>query len=329
MQLDSAALEVAAGVASLADLGKSELALEAAAFHENVAELLRCAVLIFCAELGDKSFFVAMLLATDYNPWIVFVGCFAALTASTVVVAFMGHLLSRWLDPVLVELATGVLFLGFAAVLFWEWHNTPVGTEPGGLEEASAAIRRKDSRQNTPESTRSTPPPSDVPAVPEGYGTIEEPHYGRSTRYCGCSTRIAGPGEDLPWWRVLGLAFTLNFVSELGDKTQVTVLAQATGHDAVLVALGAMVGFALVTGLAVAFGSRMLKMLTQRKVLLLSMISFTIFGVLALATGALAWQERNSRSGSESDIDDSRSDEAATLLRKWRRLLEPTRGTRV
>jgi len=77
-------------------------------------------------------------------------------------------------------------------------------------------------------------------------------------------------------------AFVTNFVSEIGDKTQLAVLTQASKTQAVgNVLIGACIGFAAVTGLAVCFGNFLSGYLTEKGLLKAGSLLFFIFGVLS------------------------------------------------
>jgi len=93
--------------------------------------------LIFVAELPDKTAFATLLLSTRGNPWAIFVGVAAAFWVQSVVAVTFGsvftHLPSHW-----VHLAAGVLFLGFAIMM---WRRN----EPKMEENESASV---DSKKN-------------------------------------------------------------------------------------------------------------------------------------------------------------------------------------
>merc|ERR1719313_1155078 len=52
-------------------------------------------VMIGIAELFDKTWFVALLMALKYDKGIVFWGCFSALAAHTVIAAVLGYSIAR------------------------------------------------------------------------------------------------------------------------------------------------------------------------------------------------------------------------------------------
>ena len=57
------------------------------------------------------------------------------------------------------------------------------------------------------------------------------------------------------WWRAFLAAFGLLFAAELGDKTQLVIIALAGRHSLRTVFLGAAAAFALLNAMAVSVGA--------------------------------------------------------------------------
>lgn len=72
---------------------------------------------ITLAELGDKTFFVAFLLAARHRARWVFIGAFAALAAVTLISLALGLGLRSLLPPELVPWLAALLFGGFGLKL--------------------------------------------------------------------------------------------------------------------------------------------------------------------------------------------------------------------
>lgn len=83
-------------------------------------------ILIFLAELGDKTQLAAMAKTADspdssMAKWIVFLGASLALVASTFVAVFLGHLLKSIVpDERYIKIAAGALFLVFGFMILYE-----------------------------------------------------------------------------------------------------------------------------------------------------------------------------------------------------------------
>ncbi len=72
---------------------------------------------ITLAELGDKTFFMALILAVRHRGRWVFLGAFAALTAVTLISLALGYGLRELLPPTVVPWLAAILFLGFGLKL--------------------------------------------------------------------------------------------------------------------------------------------------------------------------------------------------------------------
>ncbi|GBD12915.1 hypothetical protein HRbin24_00935 [bacterium HR24] len=84
-------------------------------------------------------------------------------------------------------------------------------------------------------------------------------------------------------WRALASAFGLIFLAELGDKTQLAVVAMTAREKAPLVImLGALGGFALATAIAILFGLLGARYLPTEVVEKVAAVAFIVVGVLIL-----------------------------------------------
>ena len=85
--------------------------------------------------------------------------------------------------------------------------------------------------------------------------------------------------------RVLAQAFTLTFLAEWGDRSQIATIALAAAREPFGVTLGASIGHAMCTGLAVIGGKLLASSISERTVLLVGGVLFCIFSVLAMLGG--------------------------------------------
>lgn len=78
-------------------------------------------VLIFLAELGDKTQLAAMARATtsESAKWTVFAAASSALVLSTFIAVLLGSVLSKYIDPKHLKIAAGIMFLIFGAIILW------------------------------------------------------------------------------------------------------------------------------------------------------------------------------------------------------------------
>lgn len=95
---------------------------------------------ITLAELGDKTFFMALILAVRHRGRWVFLGAFAALTAVTLISLALGYGLRELLPPTLVPWLAAALFLGFGFKLLIDAQGMAADAATGEAEEAEEAI---------------------------------------------------------------------------------------------------------------------------------------------------------------------------------------------
>jgi putative Ca2+/H+ antiporter (TMEM165/GDT1 family) len=102
---------------------------------------------ITLAELGDKTFFMSMILAMRHPRRWVFLGSFAALAAVTVISLGVGYGLRELLPTALLPWLAGLLFLGFGAKLLLDAAKLPTNAADDERQEAEEAVLAADHRQ--------------------------------------------------------------------------------------------------------------------------------------------------------------------------------------
>jgi len=95
---------------------------------------------ITLAELGDKTFFMALILAARHRPRDVFVGAFAALAAVTLLSLGLGYGLRELLPASVVPWLAALLFLGFGLKLLVDAQGMAANEADGEEREAQEAV---------------------------------------------------------------------------------------------------------------------------------------------------------------------------------------------
>lgn len=72
---------------------------------------------VFLAELGDKTQLATMALSTQGNKWVVFAGSALALVATSALGVLAGSVVSKYIAPIWINRAAGVLFLVLGAAM--------------------------------------------------------------------------------------------------------------------------------------------------------------------------------------------------------------------
>jgi putative Ca2+/H+ antiporter (TMEM165/GDT1 family) len=97
-------------------------------------------LLITVSELGDKTFFIAVILAMKHPRRLVFVGAFAALAAMTILSVLLGQAAS-FLPKTYLHYAEVALFLGFGVKLLYEASQLPATVDGTQAEEAMETVK--------------------------------------------------------------------------------------------------------------------------------------------------------------------------------------------
>lgn len=95
---------------------------------------------ITLAELGDKTFFMALILAVRHRGRWVFLGAFAALTAVTLISLALGYGLRELLPPTVVPWLAAALFLGFGLKLLIDAQGLAANAATEEAEQAEETI---------------------------------------------------------------------------------------------------------------------------------------------------------------------------------------------
>lgn len=100
---------------------------------------------ITLAELGDKTFFMALILAARHSARLVFVGAFGALTAVTLISLGLGYGLRELLPPAVVPWLAAVLFLAFGVKLLLDARSMGADEAEEEEQEAEKAVKEAES----------------------------------------------------------------------------------------------------------------------------------------------------------------------------------------
>ncbi|CAH0717825.1 unnamed protein product, partial [Brenthis ino] len=211
---------------------------------------------VIVSELGDKTFFIAAIMAMKHPRVIVFAGAISALVFMTILSAAFG-----WIATVIPRVYThyisAALFAIFGLKMLRDgWKMDPnEGQEE--LEEVQSELKRREDQEDKEES---------VDMLEKGEA---------ETRRRKRNALI----------KVLLQAASLTFLAEWGDRSQLATVVLATREDAVGVVVGGSLGHALCTGLAVIGGRMVAQKISVRTVTIIGGLVFLFFAVSALVIG--------------------------------------------
>ena len=201
--------------------------------------------LIFVSELGDKTFFIAALLAMRLGRRVVLAGATSALGLMSVISVAIGKIFQQIPNTITTTLPIGE-YLAVALLMFFgvrtlkEALDTP---EPDG-EEESGELADAEEAVSQSEVSR---------------GKIE--------------------GVLAAFWQT----FSLVFIAEWGDRSMLATIALGAAQNPFGVASGATVGHLLATLIAVVGGRLLSKRISERQVGITGGVLFIIFAFATLA----------------------------------------------
>lgn len=192
-------------------------------------------LLITLSEIGDKTFFIGMILATRHPRRWVFLGIVTALFLMNILSVAIGQVATLF-PPVMVDSLTVALFLGFGLKLLYD------------------ALRMKGEGSLEDEEI-------------EALEAVEKREQGVTTAWTNRAVVLE--------------AFGLTLVAEWGDRTQLATIALAATYHPVGVVLGATLGHAICTAIAVICGKLIAGRISERWLTLIGGLLFILFGLIA------------------------------------------------
>lgn len=202
--------------------------------------------IIVVSELGDKTFFIAAIMAMKHSKLPVFLGAMAANCLMNLIAVSLA-MVTSFIPQFVTHALSIVLFSFFGAkMIFDAYQMSPNETEDEFNEAREVLIRRKSiSADNVPFAKRFRK---------------KILHY---VSFVFLET------------------FTMTFVGEWGDKSQISTILLAAKENAMVVICGSTIGYALCTIIAVLGGSVIASVISARVVTLVGGVLFLTFAFLS------------------------------------------------
>jgi putative Ca2+/H+ antiporter (TMEM165/GDT1 family) len=241
--------------------------------------------MIIATELGDKTFWLAALMSMRYSRVAVFGGSIGALIVMTILSVGIGVAVPALLPKQYTHYAAAGLFAYFGIRLLHEAYNMDPTQTNEELVEAEEQLADKGfvvkEEKDEPES-------SSISSSLQGGATaprMNENINGNSNN--GSKNTIANTFTSLITkdWVILTQAFTITFLAEWGDRSQIATIAMAAAQDPFGVGFGGIIGHSLCTGLAVVGGRLLSARISERMVAYMGGALFIIFSLHSVIMG--------------------------------------------
>lgn len=208
---------------------------------------------ILVSEIGDKTFFIAAIMAMKYSRLTIFTGAILALATMTVMSVLMGAL-TTIIPRYITFYVSTALFALFGLKMLKEGFDMKADSGLEEMEEVQQELKEKDEERE-----RKT---GDI----ESQGPVRA-----SAKLRSCFSAV------------FLQAFTMTFLAEWGDRSQLTTIILGAREDILGVIVGGILGHSICTGMAVVGGRLIATKISVRTVTIIGGVVFLIFALSAVA----------------------------------------------
>lgn len=195
--------------------------------------------LVFVSEIGDKTFFIAGLLAMKAGRFVSLVGSIGALAVMTIISVLIGQIFHA-VPPGITQ---GLPLDDIAAVLAFTFFGLKTLKDSYDIQEG------------------------DESGMDEEFADAEEAVEGSRT-----------VKEVTAWGKIIS-TFGLVFAAEFGDRSFISTIALSAAQNPVSVAAGGIAAHAIATGIAVAGGSYVAKYISEKVIGYIGGSLFLVFAL--------------------------------------------------
>lgn len=245
---------------------------ESTFLHAFVASLS----VILVSELGDKTFFIAAILAMKNSRLLVFTASMLALGIMTVLASVVG-VATTVIPRVYIHWTSVILFVIFGLRMLKEGWDMSPDEAKDELDSVQNSIEKKEHNQanaNRANGKTTSPYSSEDPETGVIMSIPEVPLKTRIKRKFLVFVSLA-----------FIETFTMIFLAEWGDRSQISTLVLAARENVIAVTIGALLGHFLCTGLAVVGGRFVAQMISVRTVTIVGGFTFLMFATVATLMG--------------------------------------------
>jgi len=204
---------------------------------------------IIVSELGDKTFFIAAIMAMKNPRLTVFAGAITSLAFMHVMASFFGYA-TTVIPRILTYYISSFLFAVFGIKMLYEGYHMSANEGQEEFEEVNEELRKREEK--------------------ESRGDIES------------GSRGPDPTALSMLSKIFIQAFTMTTLAEWGDRSQLATVILAAREDVYGVCVGGILGHALCTGLAVIGGRIIATRISVKTVTLVGGVVFLLFALSAL-----------------------------------------------
>ncbi|ADP84345.1 TMEM165/GDT1 family protein [Pseudofrankia inefficax] len=236
---------------------------------------------IFLAELPDKTLVASLVLGSRFRPLHVWIGVAAAFLVHVTLAVAVGSVFTLLPHRVVDAVALALFVIG-AVLVYREGNDDEAEEEAEAEREVAQAVG--------PDGPGATAEAGPGPVGAASVARSDEPSSATDASAAGVAaagvvTAGGKKARETPrgFWRVAATSFTVIFVAEMGDLTQISTanLAARFGSP-VSVWLGAVLALWAVAGLAIAGGRSLLRVIPVKVITRVAAAAFVVLAVISL-----------------------------------------------
>eukprot|EP00536_Pseudo-nitzschia_multiseries_P015168 jgi/Psemu1/327808/estExt_fgenesh1_pg.C_8330003 len=201
--------------------------------------------MILATEIGDKTFFIAAVLSMRQKRSAVFLGAVLSLYVMTVLSSVMGLVLPKLVPVKYTHILGGMLFLYFGFKLLFDAKGMDSSQVSEELEEVEEELLHPKKDERDEESQQAVTSSS----IRKGFSEVAVQ------------------------------SFTLTFLAEWGDRSQIATIALSAAKNPYGVTLGGCIGHTMCTGMAVLGGRMLAARISEKTVSVFGGVIFLVFGI--------------------------------------------------
>lgn len=224
---------------------------------------------IVVSEIGDKTFFIAAIMAMKHSRFTIYSGAMLALGLMTLLSALLGNILTKVIPRAYTYYASSILFALFGLKMLKEGCQMSHADATEEYEEAQHTLKESEEKNANMNG-------KDLELGQAGSGSSSD-----SNSSGGSMSRRFTIFFRQYFSAILLQAFVLTFLAEWGDRSQISTIILGARENMVGTVLGGTLGHGICTGLAVIGGRIIAQRISVRTVTLVGAVVFLFFAFSA------------------------------------------------
>lgn len=238
---------------------------------------------IVVSEIGDKTFFIAAIMAMRHSRLITYAGAMGALGAMTILSALLGNIVTQFVPRIYTYYLSSILFACFGVKMLKDGYAMSANEGADEYEEVEHEVEKAEAVDDLESGENNTSSTTTAAATTttttnnaiRGSRSVQTKGSQKSgiPRIISIIRRYISP--------IFIQAFIMTFLAEWGDRSQITTIVLAASENLLGVIIGGTIGHALCTGLAVIGGRFIAQRISPKTVTLIGGVVFLLFAVSA------------------------------------------------